>query len=1314
MSLTEEVTGKLLKIYSKQVPGQIVLFKDGTAPTAEDSDATIIVTDGFKLGYNPAGGDINRSDRICIAVDSLECSRTGKILRFRVTDFVNQNNLALGYGDRIRFLLDQGPNISGGGSFPSWHSNALPSSVMVEHFQGFIRSMKRVRQEGGISEFQIEAVDALTWSDEFKVVQSLADGINIPTFIVGEIDPKKDKNDWFLGIKKIDNDPTYGFGNPRIPDLKMTVGDILDYLQVVYATQLSDLDMLGSSGIFDSAELATLTYVPPKMVFENQGFGSVVRRIMRTAYPDYDIRVDPRTRIWHFVDTSRDLIQEGFTTVTSQPAANQVIVADAAGFATTGPGSSIRLASQVNLYETEVLDVQAVDEATKTITFTANSIFTYVSGDLALPMDDVSSRPPTIPIDLEQYSSENSLSVDLSQSYSAVRVIGTQQKTERIKIGFSNPNQGPNLKITPTWNPAYDSNYSPSLHQWRTSDRGADGDGVVIDSIETVNAKTRIHFSSLTSAYLDDHEVVDGSGNGEWTGAVVLLLTQQGLDIEPAAVTAVIEGFYNDGWVDAPTNTIRRYSLHLDRDIQQNAPYLQSEVVDGVGMGDRFELTQSSLYQPQAPNQRWTQGRVFHIENTTAIDEGQFVTDFTCPPEFTYPVANQSIVQQPVQAQSSTITPSGDQNVLDFFGLTSGPSLNANSNSIQSARIYFMPSRPVADPAQKTTCIPQPPPPLPKADLEADKFSLEVHQVRVPATGNAGGAFWNYKHAKELIVSFDSYEDDSQDEQFAAIGSALWRRFNQAQYTGQIDLIGLVLWLPLADLGFRVTLGSGTPGISNDQARFYGLCQSISYDFNNGTASIAFDSRGFLDDLRENLFERKFVSETAEMRNIRLELERQKRELECLRTRPNPQPPPVTDGCSVYLPGGQTVVHTKTKVEIKEDSTGIEPTGLDTPNSTSDGGGGPGGGAMNYQAPWVVERDFTGAAAAFFAPNAAIYGGTENGTLFTPDPTTPANWMPLPFWNLQSQQEIQEAFSGIDLQSPPINMRVEIDSGSTATVLQLKNAIPNDGRFDGGFIEFAGQGFEPRPQYAVASHTGSTVTLASAMAESIPTAGMVGILWPKRIPTLDATDFPNGGTPFLDALGNWVVASGGTLTPATLTGNTLTATTGSPPTPTVDLGNSGATQNVQGTIDFSSSTVVGLSIEPGITLDFRMRSATSKGVVDSGLFDSNGAGEKFAIPSGKKFLITQANARITAGATGGTYSISVVVDDGTTTTVLATGTGIEGSQIDVSGSGTMGSPLGTITGPATITVGWRNDASSPGAIANATHWAKIAGVVAAV
>lgn len=1178
-SVVERLTLKKLKIWSVQNPSQVLVVQDGSTP---DGEATILGNDGFRNGVVTFGA-ANKHDRYIFTMESLEATREGKTLRFRVAAYVHTNDLSLGRGDRIQFSLAQGAQ-TGSVAWQTWHSGAQPATQTL-HFDGFARSVRRERATGGRVEFIIEAVDALTWADEITVVQDLENEISIPTIYLGE--HKRGDNDYFLAIKKLDAVPTYGFGNPRDPSLTMNVGEILTYLGNAYGADLESrkIKPIGVT-LFFSAELALLTEVPPKMVFESQGFATVCRNVLRSMYPDWDLRVDPRTRRWHVVASGLDQYHSGFTTIGAQINDFEFTVIDDSLFATTGPGSSIRLVSATNIFQTEVVQVAAINFGTNTITTVDQLIYDWVLDDFAIPMYAASARPPVVAIDLELHSGSNTLDVDLSATYTAVRVVGREQKTERIKI-TQDPSGG--LKINKNWFDDYAAAYRQGKHQFRRNDRGAAGNGIEIDEITTVGGFTQIYFSAEDSAHGDDHVVVGSGGVGEWQGCAVSFLSSNYANIEAGNFSAKITHFRESGWMDPPTNSLRRYRLDLDRDISLTIAVLKTKVAHGTG--DLFELSSSDLHSPKNPNQRWKVGRTFHFENTEAVDEAQYLSDRKCPIVISTQLGDFAYQDTAQNVHRASGAPQTWQEVNDYWDLN--PAANPLGGQ---ARAWRLPKPPEKHPnAQAET---------PhcavgfaiakdfRVEVEVDKHTLDINSVRIPADGYAGSAWFQYRHARELIVVLDGYDHPSQDAQAAVIAQALWRRLSDAKYTGSIELEGIANWLPLADLGFRVTLGPGgtgfAGGVSTDQLRFWGLVESMVYDFTALRTSMAFDSRGFGDDLQIGLFERKFITESSEMKSIRTELERVKHEQECLRQNVDQRPPARTPGCTVAL-GPQSLDRYRSKTEVKEDGIQVGTTQLGAPNVI-------GGstfwrtGSLAFQPAWLIERGYDGVAAAFAVPSGAVYHGTESGNQFIPDVGAAAQFVALPEFTAQGLEELGEAFLGISLETPLPNFLVEMTTGSTTTVLQLANPIPNDSRFVGGFVEFAEAGTEARPRYTIASHTGTTVTLTSAMAETVPTAGLRATVWTKRLPLLDATDFPSGGRAFKDTAGNWFVAHGGTITAANLVSGVLEEDTSSPATAQIEVGNAGVDVAALGDWTFGS-------VAAGVTPTATAHLAT-KGYVD--------------------------------------------------------------------------------------------------------------------
>lgn len=121
---------------------------------------------------------------------------------------------------------------------------------------------------------------------------------------------------------------------------------------------------------------------------------------------------------------------------------------------------------------------------------------------------------------------------------------------------------------------------------------------------------------------------------------------------------------------------------------------------------------------------------------------------------------------------------------------------------------------------------------------------------------------------------------------------------------------------------------------------------------------------------------------------------------------------------------------------------------------------------------------------------------------------------------------------------------------------------------------------------------------------------------------------------------------------------------------------------------------------------FRVFHATAAGSSRTGWFDTTDHLARVQIPSGKKIVVTKVQARLRTGTTAGTYTVNAVMKNITDTTLVTLGsnTASASSTLEINDmTGTLTSPLGSISGPKAVEFGWENDATSPGALANNGH-----------
>ena len=1144
----DSLESKKLRITSKAVPGQIVVVQDGNTV---DATATIQIDDGFVDGYTSSLVTAGSSLRCVFDLESIESSRAGKELVFSVQDYLNRNTFALSPGDMVEFWCDIGAApTTFGGTFPAWHAAALGAGK-AQIFFGFIVDVKRIERANGYAMFQVTCKDSIERANVIKLQQSKPNDVSIP-WLIFNVD-QTDDADWFIAVKKYDAAGAtpadkYGYGWPKdTTAARMTLAEILEYLQSAYQSELFARGIItgASDDLFDATDLSQFTLVyPPKTVFEATGFGTAVRQLIQANAPDFDVFVDPRTRKWRFVPTARDIVAGSYATITSViTPGSKWTVDDITMFALSGPGSTARIQSSTDPRASEVLDVVNIDTGTKQLTLNGPTAWTYVKDDLIIPMHDWSNRPPAVEIDLEADCNSNDLSLDLRGVYTAVQIVGRQQKTEMVQVSQT-VDALYAFRSAKAWNTAFESNYRPSQHEFRRTDRGADGNGIVIYQIETIgsgaDAFTRIYFSEDTSQYGDGHDVTDNTlGESEWTGTAFHLLTYgaTATNCEAQNISATITHFARSGNIDS-AGLIRRFRVDLDRDLRATVPGIKGEQTDST-TGDRFEMTSSEVFKPANPNKRWLVGKAWKIESTTPADDARWLDSNGCPPEVTSLGQNNQFVTTAAAPIERVLEPRGSfSEVAKAAGITT-PGIDG------MPRLWFI-KPPDPPPTFEQLCAKMPPP-----DFQVRSFTMsqkhfkhEVFEARSPAAGFMGTAWLWHKHAEVLQIVSDKFIDVSQTEQFGLIAEAIRSRVCEPHYFGSLSLVGVTDWLPLIDLGFRVTFGGGDTGVVGgvvtEQRRFWGLVETIRYDLKSGLTSLSFESSSFAETLNKDLFERQFVSETAEMKAVAANLKRLQQQVNCLTHRDPPKPAQTISGCNVSHQS-QSMTRKVTTIDPKQLVTGLGETALGAPEMS--GGSvstNPGNiaGSFAFNPALVVERNYLGKAFGVIVPSGAIVGGVESGKRFIPNPSIPGDAAGLPQHTADGIQEIALAVLGIDLQTPKPSTSIETASGSTTTVIQLATTIADDGRYVGGTIEFRG-GTIARPPYTIASHTAHSVTLTGAMSEAAPGSGASATLWAPRLPTLNPTDFPAGGRMFKDRAGSWFVATAGQLVPATLAGTTL-------------------------------------------------------------------------------------------------------------------------------------------------------------------------------
>ena len=1079
-------------------------------------------------------------------------------------------------------------------------------------------------------------MDALAWADDLIVLTQKrgAQDLKIP-HVVFNIDNRND-DDYFASIKAYDRSVAaiverFTNGNSRDPSVaRMSLYEIFQWIDHAFRSDLAARGIIDSGvDLFVDSEIQKFDGIqPPKTVFQSVGIASAVRRLVESNLPDWEVAVDPRTRQWRFFPSHKDMISGGFGTVVSVSIDKLTLTLGAGEtdhFDMTGDGSSVRIQNNLDRRFTETKDIESIDAGLNQITLKSPLLYDYEAGDFAIPMFAQEDRVPSVGLDLTE-SEQNTLREDVDGVATAVSITSIKQTAERIKAGPEGSSSG-NIRVQPGYDDDFHTDYNRGRHEARTDDRGIDGMGIIIDEIVSFDSgggvmKTHVWFSEEHSQFGNDHDELLAAGNSEWTGTICHFLTSGGevSDISGQNLSGEIESFVREGWMDSPTNEIRRFKLTLDRDILAINASIQSQV--GPGNPDRFEMSGSDLFAPSNPNQRNIVGRSWRVESTTEDDDARDIDD-SCPAVAVSPSLQGGTVPQ-IASPANQLNP----NLLTWAGQQAHWQLNPATNPFAQITMWRLEGPPEPAPDQ-AICADVPTPPVPP-DIYLMKRKLEAHQVRTPSSGYAGLAHLWRRRTKELFLTTDRLEHESQLPQFQVLCDAIHRRLSGLHYSGSLVMRSVRDYLALSDRGWRAFFGSGETGfqtgVVTEQSRFYGLVNEIEYDLDNGSTTISFDSAGLAGALKQGLLERLFVTETSELAELKARQKATEDRLLCFQRIPQPPSPLTRSGCTVSY-DQQSIQRKVTTVDPKQLGLGTGETALGNPSNTT-GNSGSTSGSTAFNPERVIERDFNGDAWAVELTTGANVGGVENGTQFNHDYDVPAVPQHLPQHTADSFAALQMAMQGMDLVQPPPTAQALIKAGSTTTVIQLRTAIPNDGRFDGGFMEIRYGGDRiTRPMYPITSHTATTVTLASAMSEAAPRAGQVAMIWPERIPKTDADDFPNGGRPWKDTAGNWFVTDpAGVVTKADLVSGVLEAHGTNAPA-ALDLGNANVDLTVKGEIDFASATVVGLpgAGAPDVLTtkgDLLSHTGTSYKRVPKGgndtFFGINGSGEQEyrKIPSG--------------------------------------------------------------------------------------------------
>lgn len=128
-------------------------------------------------------------------------------------------------------------------------------------------------------------------------------------------------------------------------------------------------------------------------------------------------------------------------------------------------------------------------------------------------------------------------------------------------------------------------------------------------------------------------------------------------------------------------------------------------------------------------------------------------------------------------------------------------------------------------------------------------------------------------------------------------------------------------------------------------------------------------------------------------------------------------------------------------------------------------------------------------------------------------------------------------------------------------------------------------------------------------------------------------------------------------------------------------------------------------------LTFAESNATAAGSARSGWLTTASASLGAAVPAGHELAVLRVTGFVTPGATVGPYRVSLVLTElavaggaAAFERTLATASGLAASAgTAIEAVGTWDEPLLVVEAGKVVNVGWRNESTSPGALASATH-----------
>lgn len=1185
-----------LRIYSTQATSpQVYVFQDGSAA---DGVATIRYDDAFRSGAQPAGRP-NPQDKIGVELQTLRRSYdNGTEFTFSIHGRDAWTNAAaIGLrvqpNDRVEFLAEL-PSVDGTVATPAWHLNSQSPTYVYRLFYGFVSEV-RINAGG----FEITCHGPEKKSADVSLVRDTANGIQIPKLI---FNVDRSHYDFSQSVKITDHTAgtPWNTGETLETDSRMTVAQILDYLDAKYYAQLVSAGVIDSATagghVLISADYSGFTHKPGPIVLENVGFFEGLRQVMRWA-PEYRIVIDHKTTNWRLVPFGIALTTDR-TTATSNigqnlpgPYYSFITVASTAGF---NVGDRVRIYGVndpgVNS-EFVVHSISGSDLRFTTQIPAGGGLSPFKTGSAIVRVDANALRQVSINVDDVDPSSFSPL-LDLENAYSSVQLYSVSQKTVSESTPWNRQDFNASI-FQPGWQTAFEPGWKDA-DQDREIDWGPDGQGMRPYQV-TGTTSAILWISYHNSKWGSDH-IAD-----EWNDCSLWVWTVNGVDVRnvPYSETILDTELVGDVGNGQPG---LKLTLNLTK-AAWDAKYPTFKPISDVSATeDRVAITQGRQFSTtRGNNKRWEVGRTWYFTDTSySFDSSTSAHQTTCRPIKLQADTGTASTRRSYAMNPQLGYPSANQNAAAGWQVLATGGLGAFHVVRRATYTQQAVAAPCAQNGYSAPAIIQ---------VETERTTTTVRSARYPASGEAGVARERYNLARTLRLAVSNWDNDAQDADYQAFAQRLWNAYNSAHSQASIKKIGVREFFAWSDLAVRVVLTSSRAPLGSNPTveGFWGAVTDVVADFNSDSVTFECDSKAQLGDFALDVYETLGVAAAAKQEDLAALLKKLNELPECLAgMRPDVTP---TQVCAnrVFLPGGRPLAAKAAVITKDNVGTGMSETGI----GVSAGGGRYSTSGRTAEETvirdaigdhWIVDK--LGTIDKADGSGSTMTHGASTRALAQAGPTG------LPWRSTLEMQALASIGAGtydLGLEAGPI-IAAKTGPGSDAvfgTIVIASPLLANDA-IGGQLVQILDfRDRSTRQTFTVASITSNVITLTTAIGSvtDAPEANVLVMILPAPRPVPSAADFPVGSVPFRDGSGNWYVSTpGGAVFRASLSGTTLAkVATGSgtlnlTPGATAGNGNVTVVNKPRGTWDFSAATLIGVTPTNAVIVD---PSSSSRNGIDN-------------------------------------------------------------------------------------------------------------------